>query len=99
MVKKKIGVWVVAMVVIAVCVLSLSGKQGLISLYHNARLYKEQNVQLKRSHEIIDSLENEIKRLKNDTAYIEKIAREKLGMARKNEKVFKFIEDEPDKGQ
>jgi cell division protein FtsB len=35
----------------------------------------------------------EIKKLKTDTAYIEKIAREKLGMAGKTEKVYKFIEE------
>jgi cell division protein FtsB len=30
--------------------------------------------------------------LTNDTAYIARIAREKLGMAKPDEKVFKFVE-------
>lgn len=38
----------------------------------------------------IDSLKNTIEMLRNDTAYIERIAREKLGMAGKDEKVYKF---------
>jgi len=41
----------------------------------------------------MDSLSVQNQRLKSDTAYMEKIAREKLGMARKDEKVYKFIEE------
>jgi cell division protein FtsB len=40
-----------------------------------------------------DSLKKMEKLLKNDTAYIEKTAREKLGMAKKNEKVYKFVDE------
>lgn len=35
-------------------------------------------------------LQAEIERLKNDTAYLEQIAREKYGMLKKNERVFDF---------
>ena len=50
------------------------------------------NQELPTSRRTIDSLKIEIERLKNDTAYIERIAREKYGMARENEKMFKFVE-------
>jgi len=36
------------------------------------------------------TLEKEIERLKNDPAYIEKVAREKFGLVKKNELVFDF---------
>ncbi|NIA22953.1 MAG: hypothetical protein GWP03_02145 [Proteobacteria bacterium] len=39
----------------------------------------------------IDSLLKEEEKLKNDTFYIEKIAREQFGMAKKGEKVYIFI--------
>jgi len=95
MIKKKIGIFVISIVLLSIIAFSLTGKQGFISLYQNRTRYHEQQAQLIRSNQIIDSLKSEIKRLKHDTGYIEKIAREKLGMAKKNEKVFKFIEDEP----
>jgi len=69
------------------------GNQGFLDMY---RLYGEDKA---RAREIaaarakIDSLNAEIERLKNDTAYIEKFARENLGMARKGEKIVKFVEE------
>jgi len=68
------------------------GNNSIIKLYatHLDLKKKQQEVEKKRRE--IDSLIIETKKLKNDTAYMEKIAREKLGMAKKNEKVFKFIE-------
>jgi cell division protein FtsB len=42
-------------------------------------------------------LENEIKRLHDDPAYMEKIARDKLKVTKKGEVVYKIIEEE--KGQ
>ncbi len=38
-------------------------------------------------------LKNESKRLKNDLDYIEKIAREKYNMKKKDEKVYKIIKE------
>lgn len=69
-----------------------TGKQGFISLYKNHQRYTEQQEQLLRSHQVIDSLKTEIQRLHDDTAYIEKIARERLGMAKKNEMIYKFVD-------
>jgi cell division protein FtsL len=65
------------------------GKEGVYYLYRQQR---ERAAEISSDRRIIDSLQREIKRLTNDTAYIERIAREKLGMARQNEKVFKFVE-------
>ena len=50
--------------------------------------------EIKELNDTVDSLKETIEKLKNDTAYIERIAREKLGMAKKGEKVYKFVEEE-----
>ena len=42
----------------------------------------------------IDSLQETIEKFKHDTSYIEKYARENLGMAKEGEKVYKFLEEE-----
>lgn len=91
--KKRFGIFAIICIVIFILIISLSGKQGLISLYKNHTEYLQQSKKLIRSHKLIDSLKTDISRLRNDTDYIEKIAREKLGMSKKNEKVYKFIEE------
>jgi cell division protein FtsB len=91
MIKKRIGKLVATSIILIILIAALLGKQGLISLYKNHTKFKAQSEEINKSNQIIDSLKNEIAHLKNDTGYIEKIAREKLGMARKNEKVYKFI--------
>jgi cell division protein FtsL len=65
------------------------GKQGIYYLY---REEKAKSAEIRQSRRTIDSLRQEIASLTNDTAYIERIAREKLGMARPDEKIYKFIE-------
>jgi len=65
------------------------GKQGIYYLY---REEKGKSEEIRKNERTIDSLQQEIARLTNDTAFIERIAREKLGMARPDEKIYKFIE-------
>lgn len=67
----------------------LFGKQGI---YYQHRELVRRNTEIRTHLRTIDSLNDIIGKLTNDTAYIERIAREKLGMARKNETVYKFIE-------
>jgi|WetSurMetagenome_2_1015567.scaffolds.fasta_scaffold1606895_2 cell division protein FtsB len=67
----------------------LFGKQGTYYLY---RQDQERRLEINNDRRIIDSLQHEIKRLTNDTVYIARLAREKLGMAKPDEKVFKFVE-------
>lgn len=67
----------------------LFGRQGV---YFQHRELVRKDAELKTHRHTIDSLNEIIGKLTGDTAYIERIAREKLGMAGKNEKVYKFIE-------
>jgi cell division protein FtsL len=87
--KKKIIVWLAALALIAGASFFLFGKQGIVYPWSELRRKNEEIAAKTRQ---IDSLRREIDLLSNDTAYIERIAREKLGMARPNENVYKFIE-------
>jgi cell division protein FtsL len=63
------------------------GKQGV---YYLARELRQKNEEIAQKSRLIDSLRREINLLTNDTSYIERVAREKLGMARPDERVYKF---------
>lgn len=89
---KKIGRWIVVAIVLLLLSFLFSGNNSIISLYFSHLDIKKKQQEIQKKHREIDSLSLEIKKLKTDTLYMEKIAREKLGMARKNEKVYKFIE-------
>ncbi len=87
---KKTGRWIVVAVLGVLLYFSLTGDEGLINLYNSHRKTEKMKHEIQELNASIDSLRNTIEMLKNDTAYIERIAREKLGMARKDEKVYKF---------
>jgi cell division protein FtsB len=89
---KKIIRWAAAAAVILGMGFLFLGKNSILHIYSSYANPKKTEKEIQRVRAEIDSLALESKRLKNDTAYIEKIAREKLGMAGKKEKVFKFIE-------
>jgi cell division protein FtsB len=74
-------------------ILFFSGDQGIMTFYHSGRQVHRLKKELNNAHSAIDSLTSEINRLKNDTIYLERIAREKFGMARRDEKMYKFIEE------
>jgi len=71
-----------------------SGPAGIISMYRSGKELRRLQTEMACVHARIDSLTSEIDRLKSDTVYIEKMAREKLGMARPGEKIYKFIEQD-----
>jgi cell division protein FtsB len=81
-----------AAVLIAGLLLFLGIGSG-VSLYGPYRKVKHLEADLKQATATIDSLNRQIQSLKTDTAYIERIARERLGMARKDEKIYKFLEE------
>jgi cell division protein FtsB len=89
---KKSVKWIAAAVVILLAGFLFLGKNSIINLRSSHAATKRQEREIKLLRAEIDSLAREAKKLERDTAHIEKIAREKLGMAGKNEKVYKFIE-------
>lgn len=90
--KQKLGRWALLLLIIGVLFFILSGKEGLIKLYQQHRQEIALKHEIIRLHETIDSLKVENQQLRSDTVYIERIARERLGMARKDETVYKFID-------
>jgi cell division protein FtsB len=82
-----------ALVIAGVLFALLAGDQGALTFYRTWRKIGNLQQEIERSRKTIDSLTVEIDRLKSDTAHIERIAREKYGMARENEKMYKFIEE------
>ncbi|GBU22083.1 hypothetical protein R80B4_01988 [Fibrobacteres bacterium R8-0-B4] len=70
--------------------------QGFLDIYRAYRQDRELTLKIKAAQDEADSLRSEIERLKSDTAYIEGLAREKIGMARKGEKIIKFTTEEKD---
>ena len=84
---------VVAFLLAVMAAILLSGDQGILAFYRSHQRMRELQSELQRSGQLIDSLTLEIERLKNDTAFIERIAREKYGMVKRNEKLYKFIEE------
>lgn len=85
------------MALCAILLLMFSGSDGIATLYRSYREVKKAKVEIVQLQHTIDSLEQEIHRLKTDSSYIEEIAREKLGMAKPNETVYKFVEKEDQK--
>ena len=86
-----------AIVIVIVCTLlyfSVTSQSSIFNLYLSSKKNKAMEQEIKELNKTVDSLKETIEKLKNDTAYIERIAREKLGMAKKGEKVYKFVEEE-----
>lgn len=81
-----------AAAVLAVLYTAAGGLRGLTGWRRLSGDVAELERQVRKAEATIDSLESEITRLRSDTAFIERTAREKLGMVRKDEKVYKFVE-------
>jgi cell division protein FtsB len=77
---------------LAVLYVAAGGVHGLVGWRRLSRDVGELERQVRHAEVMIDSLEREIVRLRTDTAFIERTAREKLGMVRRDEKVYKFVE-------
>ena len=91
---RRVLLWTLPLVALAFLYEVLTGPRGLLKISD----LRAQKAQIQRE---IDSLETrkteliaEKTRLLTDTAYLEKLARKELGMARPGEKVYRFVEPE-----
>ncbi|MBN1578955.1 MAG: septum formation initiator family protein [Chitinispirillaceae bacterium] len=91
--RQRLFVILLGALVLGVTFAIISGDQGLMTFYRTRRRMQQLRNELTDSLRTVDSLSLEAGRLKNDTTHIERIAREKYGMAGKNEKIFKFVEE------
>jgi cell division protein FtsB len=90
---RKIALAAASVAAAAVLYVLVFGDYGFMDMYRLHSSDKARVREIAAARAEIDSLKAEIERLKYDTAYIERVAREKLGMARKDEKIFKFVEE------
>jgi cell division protein FtsB len=88
---KKIGRWIALFIACLLVTSLFVGRAGVGRIYRSFVDVRKKERALAGQRTELDSLAVQNSRLKSDTAYMEKIAREKLGMARKDEKVYKFI--------
>ncbi len=70
-----------------------SGPRSVIQYFRQAAYKKSLEEQIQSLQHEKESLKKEAERLKNDLDYIEKIAREKYNMKKKDEKVYKIIKE------
>ncbi|MDG5814646.1 septum formation initiator family protein [Chitinispirillales bacterium ANBcel5] len=91
--KKNIVILIVCLVVLSLISALVFGNQGLIDVYRTHLEIKRRSEQISEAIESLDSLKEVRDKLVSDTAYIERVAREKLGMSAEDEKIYKFVED------
>ena len=85
MIKSALGLFLLTLVILALYLPSYTKMQDL--KYRNEQ-YKKQIVELKKEEA---ALLEERKRLENDPEYLEKVARERMGLIRKGEKVYQVV--------
>ncbi len=90
--KLKLGRWIVAATIIAVVYFTISGPQGYLALRSAQKGISQLHVEIKQAQVTIDSLKQYIEALHSDTFAIEQAARYRLGMAKKDELIYKFID-------
>lgn len=88
--KRSLRIALFASVALVLYAVLSNGVITLVRLHQDVRSLQKE---ITLTTTVIDSLKTEIQRLKTDTAYIEHIARERLGMARSDETIIKFIEE------
>jgi len=69
----------------------LGGPFGFIHYRQIKNRHRELEMKEQRLLAEMVDLEQEINRLKGDTLYIEKVARERYGFARKGERIYKVV--------
>lgn len=86
--RKKLKIWVPLLVLFALAITFLTGNKNLFTLYslrqtkHQLQVEKQQLINENRE------LNEQIEKLETDLEFIEKQAREKYNLKRKNEKVY-----------
>jgi cell division protein FtsB len=79
---------VLAFVAIVLVVDALAGNRGLLETMRARRQFDEVAADLERTRRDNDRLREEIRRLRDDPATIESVAREELGLIRQDEMLF-----------
>ncbi len=88
--------WLAGVILVWVFWQMILAPGGLLQQHALAERNRELQGSLDSLRQMVREREVEISRLEHDTAYIEYIARTRLGMSRPEERVFRFVERKPD---
>ena len=67
-----------------------------IKQYHDLQKVEAQkSAEVRTQQEIYDDLKQQQDRLRTDPHFVERVAREEIGLAKPGELIFKFVDDEP----
>jgi len=92
--KSKIAlISVISLLVVIILLMLTFGNYGFLDAHRKYRHNQTLAAQIDSVRAEVKMLEEEIERLRNDTAYILRVARDK-GMALPEEKVFRFVQEE-----
>ena len=59
------------------------------------RVEAQKSADVRNAQETLDQLKQQQEKLRTDPHYVERVAREEIGMAKPGEIVFKFVDDDP----
>lgn len=90
--KKTIKRFLLLLLAVFVVYSFFSGPYGSLRLISLFKEKKEVKIEIKELEAEIMDMEQRKEKLENDSFYLEKEAREKLGMAREDEKIYKFVD-------
>jgi len=85
-----------ALIVIAILavVLAISKIAPAIKQYHDLqKVEAERSGEVRAEQETLDQLKKNEERLRTDPRFVERVAREEIGMAKPGEIVFKFVDE------
>lgn len=94
---RKIVHWLLLFVAALIIVDGLFGERGLMAMLRARHEYGELSATIARQRALNAQLRDEARRLKEDPAAVEEIARRELGLIRPGEKVFIVKDVEPAK--
>ncbi len=84
--------WIVIGILTVVLIHAVAGPRGFYALYKLYNVCKATEVAIANEKENIDSLKEVNERINTDLEYIERSARELLGVSRPGETVIKFVD-------
>jgi len=91
-----VDVAIVAMLLLAAYFAIFGGEYSVFKLDRLEKLERESAAELAKTQAAIDSLSAVARRLESDPAAIERVARERYGMIRDGETLYRFREAKPD---
>jgi len=98
--RKKPGWYlVVALILLVGGYSAIKAGQGLYKVWRLSRMVRQEEKAYREDLARKKALETEIKRLTNDSTYIEEIARREYGMKKKGEEVYQITLPDSNKGE